>query len=159
MKRVILTLTVALLALFALAGCTQLAETAQKVSDDLGDKALQAHAFVDIWKVETSDSTANGSPTGKKITIIGDVKSIPMTSKDGATVKDYAEYRKTKTPAWYNSDNVTEEETFIGTGDNAKEVAAFFKAKREKAEAEAKAAEADKTAASTAGTLTSTAAQ
>ena len=82
-----------------------------------------------------------------------------MTSKDGATVKDYAEYRKTKTPAWYNSDNVTEEETFIGTGDNAKEVAAFFKAKREKAEAEAKAAEAAKVAASTAGTSTSTAAQ
>lgn len=59
----------------------------------------------------------------------------------------YAEYRKTKTPAWYNSDNVTEEETFIGTGDNAKEVAAWFKARREKAEAKSAAAKATKNAA------------
>jgi len=122
------------------AGCSSMSKTAQKVSDDLGDKALQAHAFVDIWKVETSDGTANGSPTGKKITVIGDVKSIPLVSKNGETVKDYAEYRKTKTPAWYNSNNVTEEESFIATGDNAKEVAAWFKAKQEKAEAKAEAA-------------------
>lgn len=149
MKNIVFSLFLAIVGAFALTGCTQLAETAQRVSDDLGDKALQAHAFVDIWKVETSDSTANGSPTGKKITIIGDVKSIPLTSKNGETVKDYAEYRKTKTPAWYNSDNVTEEESFIGTGDNAKEVAAWFKAKREKAEAEAAAAKAATTAKTT----------
>lgn len=104
-----------------MSGCNSLSETAQKVSDDLGDKALQAHAFIDIWKVETSDATANGSPTGKKITVIGDVKSIPLTSKTGELVKDYGEYRKTETPAWYNSQNVTKEEVLILTGDNAKE--------------------------------------
>lgn len=111
------------------AGCSSLSKTAQKVSDDLGDKALQAHAFVDIWKVETSDATANGSPTGKKITVIGDVKSIPLTSRDGAIVKDYAEYRKTETPAWYNSGNVTKEEVIICTGDNAAEIAKLLKLK------------------------------
>jgi hypothetical protein len=54
---------------------------------------------------------------------------------------------------------VTEEETFIGTGDNAKEVAAFFKAKREKAEAEAKAVETANVAVSTTNTATTIAAQ
>jgi len=48
-------------------------------------------------------------------------------------VKDYAEYRKTKTPAWYNADNVTEEEVFIVTGDNASELKAWFKAKQDNA--------------------------
>lgn len=124
-----------------LAGCQAMSDTAQKVSDDLGDKALQAHAFVDVWKVTPSDPTNNGAPSGKKVTIIGDVKSIPLTSdaNSGKLVKDYAEYRKTKTPAWYNADNVTEEEVFIATGDNIAEVKAWLKAKKAKEEAEAKA--------------------
>ena len=123
-----------------LAGCQAMSDTAQKVSDDLGDKALQAHAFVDVWKVTPSDPASNGAPTGKKVTIIGDVKSIPLTSDtvSGKIVKDYAEYRKTKTPAWYNSDNVTEEEYFIATGDSTAEVKAWLKAKKAKEEAGAK---------------------
>lgn len=110
-----------------LTGCASTNETFRKISDDLGDKAMQAHAFVDIWKIETSDSTANGSPTGKKITIIGDIKSIPLTSRQGEMVKDYAEYRSTETPAWYNSSNVTKETTIIFTGDSAKELKEFSK--------------------------------
>ena len=51
--------------------------------------------------------------------MIGSVKSIPMVSRGKTQVKDYAEYRKTRTPAWYDRDNVTEEETLILTGDNA----------------------------------------
>ena len=114
----------------SMTGCTAMNATAQKISDDLGDKALQAHAFIDIWKVETSDATANGSPTGKKITIIGDVKSIPLVSKNGELVKNYAEYRKTKTPAWYNSSNVTEEESYITTGDNVDELKNWIEARK-----------------------------
>lgn len=120
----------------SMTGCTAMNATAQKISDDLGDKALQAHAFIDIWKVETSDATANGSPTGKKITIIGDVKSIPMVSKKDELVKNYGEYRKTITPAWYNSENVTVEESFIVTGDNVEELKKWYEA-RQKKEADA----------------------
>lgn len=125
-----------------LSGCSTTARTFQKMSDDLGDKVLQGHAFVDIWKVDASDATANGSPTGKKITVIGDMKSIPLTSDptSGKLVKDYGEYRHTKTPAWYNSSNVTEEECFIVTGDNAKELSAWYKAKKEAEEKAAAAA-------------------
>ena len=131
----IVFLTMSVLALTAfLSGCAVTGETIRKMSDDLGDKALQAHALVDIWKVESSDASANGSPTGKKITVIGDVKSIPLVTKDGETVKDYAEYRNTETPAWYNSSNVTKEEVFIGTGDNAKEVIQFLKWKKDQTE-------------------------
>lgn len=128
-----------LIAVVAMTGCQAMNQTMQKISDDLGDKALQAHALVDIWKIEMSDSTGNAVPTGKKITVIGDVKSIPLVSKDGQTVKDYAEYRNTETPAWYNSDNVTKEEVFIGTGDNAQEVINFLKWKKAKAAEKAKA--------------------
>lgn len=133
MKRIMFLAGLLMAVLFA--GCTAMNETAQKISDDLGDKALQAHAFIDIWKIETSDSTANGSPTGKKITIIGDVKSIPMTSKKDELVKDYGEYRKTVTPAWYNSNNVTVEESFIVTGDNVDKLKEWYEA-RKKAEEE-----------------------
>lgn len=111
-----------------LTGCA-FGETVQQISDDLGDKVMQGHALVDIWKIETSDYTANGSPTGKKITIIGDIKSIPLVSRDGAIAKDYAEYRKTKTPAWYNSDNVTEEESLTVTGDNVGELKILLREK------------------------------
>lgn len=123
---------IAMLAALVLTGCKSMSETAQKLSDDLGDKAQQGFAFIDIWKVTPSDPATNSSPTIKKITIIGDVKSIPMTSKTGETVKDYAEYRKTKTPAWYNSDNVTEEESFIATGDSVKELKDWLKQRQEK---------------------------
>lgn len=128
-KMILMWLLLAVGIVMLCAGCSSMSQTAQKISDDLGDKALQAHAFVDIWKVETSDATANGSPTGKKITVIGDVKSIPLTSRDGAIVKDYAEYRKTETPAWYNSGNVTKEEVIICTGDNAAELGKLLKSK------------------------------
>ena len=111
-----------------LSGCA-FGETVQQISDDLGDKVMQGHALVDIWKIETSDYTANGSPTGKKITIIGDIKSIPLVSRDGAIAKDYAEYRKTRTPAWYNSDNVTEEESLTVTGDNVGELKILLREK------------------------------
>ena len=122
MKKILLSLIIALTALFALAGCTQLAETAQKVSDDLGDKAIDASALIDIWKIETSDSTANGSPTGKKITVIGKVSSIPVTQKAGEELKDYVDYEKTETPAWYNSDNVTKVERLRWTSNNTTEL-------------------------------------
>lgn len=115
-----------LLGLVVVLGGCSFGETVQKISDDLGDKVLQGYALVDIWKIETSDATANGSPTGKKITIIGDIKSIPLVSRDGAIAKDYAEYRKTATPAWYNSDNITEEEVIVCTGDNAAEMKTLF---------------------------------
>lgn len=127
------------LLLVALAGCQAMSETAQKVSDDLGDRALQAHAFVDIWKVTPSDPSTNSSPTIKKITIIGDIKSIPLTAKEGEIIKDYAEYSYTETPAWYNSSNVTKEERFTGTGDNTKEVVAYAKKMMAKRAAEIEA--------------------
>lgn len=59
-------------------------------------------------------------------------------------VKDYVKYSKTRTPAWYNSDNVTEEEIFVATGDNVKEVANYFKQKLARQEAEAAAKTAAK---------------
>lgn len=124
------------LLIVALTGCQAMSDTVKKVSDDLGDKALQAHAFVDIWKVTPSDPSTNSAPTVKKVTVIGDIKSIPLTAKEGETVKDYAEYSYTETPAWYNSSNVTKEERFTGTGDNAKEVAAYAKKMMEKRAAE-----------------------
>ena len=141
MKKILMLFCGVSFVVLILSGCQTMSDTAQKVSDDLGDKALQAHAFVDVWKVTPSDPASNGAPTGKKVTIIGDVKSIPLTSDtaSGKIVKDYAEYRKTKTPAWYNADNVTEEEYFIATGDNTAEVKAWLKAKKAKEEAEAKA--------------------
>ena len=114
--------------LTCLTGCT-FGETVQQISDDLGDKVSQGYALVDIWKVEVSDATANGSPTGKKITVIGDLKSIPIVSRDGAIAKDYAEYRKTINPAWYNSDSVTIEESLVCTGDNVAELKILLREK------------------------------
>jgi len=114
-----------------LSGCKSTASAVKKISDDLGDKVVQAHAFVDIWQITPSDPASNSAPTGKKVTVIGDIKSIPLVAKNGQTVKDYAEYRKTVTPAWYNAQNVTTEETLVCTGDNAKELMAFVKQKLE----------------------------
>lgn len=121
MKTLIASLFVLAALIFA-AGCTQLADTAQKVSDDLGDKAIDASALIDIWKIETSDATANGSPTGKKITVIGKVSSIPVTEKAGESLKDYVDYEKTETPAWYNAENVTKIERLRWTSDDTTEL-------------------------------------
>lgn len=101
------------------AGCADFRAAVAAVGDDLGDKALSGTALIDIWKITPSDPAANSAPSGKKITVIGSVKSIPMVSRGKTQVKDYAEYRRTRTPAWYDRDNVTEEETLILTGDNA----------------------------------------
>jgi len=122
MRHIPIALLVTLVTLLCVTGCTQLAETAQKVSDDLGDKAIDASALVDIWKIETSDSTANGSPTGKKITVIGKVSSIPVTQKAGEELKDYVDYEKTETPAWYNADNVTKVERLRWTSNDTTEL-------------------------------------
>ena len=111
---------------FLLFGCTAISDTAQKISDDLGDKALQADAFIDIWKITPSDPMSNSLPTIKKITIIGNIKSIPLVARTGETVKDYAEYHKTVTPAWYNRNNITEVETLILTGENTKLISDFI---------------------------------
>ena len=108
--------TIGLCLLWGCAGCTAMSETTQKISDDLGDKALQANALIDIWKITPSDPMSNSMPTVKKITIIGNIKSIPLTARNGETIKDYAEYSRSVTPAWYNRDNVTEVETLILTG-------------------------------------------
>ena len=107
-------------------GCTSLSKTASKVSDDLGDKTNSGFAFIDIWKITASDATANGSPTGKKITIIGNIKSIPIKGKKGDIVKDYGEYHYIESPAWYNSDNVTKEETIILTGDSVNDLGEYL---------------------------------
>lgn len=127
--------------LFA-SGCKSMSDTAQKISDDLGDKALQAHAFVDIWKFTPSDPATNSSPSVKKVTIIGDVKSIPLTSKNGEYVKNYAEYRYTETPAWYNSSNVTKEECYIATGDNVEDLKKWVEERKKKQEASSAASSA-----------------
>lgn len=128
MKKNLFFAVLAVTLIVSLSGCA-VGETVQKISDDLGDKVSQGYALIDIWKVEVSDATANGSPTGKKITVIGDLKSIPIVSRDGAIAKDYAEYRKTINPAWYNSDNVTIEESLVCTGDNVGELKILLREK------------------------------
>ena len=118
------------LALFGMAvGCNAMSKTAQKMADEFGDSVHSGSVLVDIWQITPSDPTTNSAPTGKKVTIIGKIDSIPVVAKNGETVKDYAKYQKTETPAWYNSGNVTKEEVFICTGDNAKEVVAYAKEK------------------------------
>ena len=129
MKKILASLSVALLALFALTGCTQLAETAQKVSDDLGDSVHDGYALVDIWKVTGSDAAANGSPSGKKVTVIGKISSIPVVQHEGTKVLDYVEYEKTRTPAWYNSNNVTEVERLRWTSKDTAELQKSFLSK------------------------------
>ncbi len=111
------------------AGCADFRAAVTAVGDDLGDKALSGTALVDIWKITPSDPATNSAPAGKKVTVIGSLKSIPMVSHGKTQVKDYAEYRKTRTPAWYNRDNVTEEETLILTGDNAAELRTFLQSR------------------------------
>jgi hypothetical protein len=108
------------------AGCTAMSEAAQQVSEDLGDKAVDSNVFVSIIKVTPSDPTTNFSPTVKQLVAMGRVKSVPLVSKKGEMVKDYAEYRKTKTSAWYSSSIVTEEEVFISTGDKVGELKAWY---------------------------------
>ncbi len=103
------------------AGCRH-SVPAGEIAGELENNVLQAHAFVDVWTIRASDAAANGAPAGKKVTVIGDIKSIPVTSAGSRKVKDYAEYRKTETPAWYNADNVTREEILILTGDSLKEL-------------------------------------
>jgi len=142
MKKFLFLLFVLSVLSVILSGCQSMSDAAQKMSDDLGDKALQAHAFVDIWKITPSDPATNSAPTGKKITIIGDIKSIPLVSKNGELVKNYAEYRKTETPAWYNSSNVTKEESFIATGDNVEDLKKWVEDRQKKQEAAEKAAAA-----------------
>jgi len=119
---ILAVLTVAVL----LPGCSSVGKTVRRMSDNIGDKALRGHALVNVLELQSSDATANGSPTGKVVNVIGDLQSIPMTSKDGEVVKDYFESRHTETPAWYNSDNVTVEDVVICTGDNAKLAAYAF---------------------------------
>ncbi|MCI6288035.1 MAG: hypothetical protein MR727_04780 [Lentisphaeria bacterium] len=111
------------------AGCADFRAAVTAVGDGLGDKALSGTALIDVWKITPSDPATNSAPTGKKVTVIGSLKSIPMVSHGKAQVKDYAEYRKTRTPAWYNRDNVTEEETLILTGDNAAELRTFLQSR------------------------------
>ena len=84
-------------------GCAEFNKTAQRMSDNLSDKALTADAFVHVIKVTPSDPASNSAPTVKEDLIIGKVKSIPLVGKEGETVKDYAEYKKVKTAAWCNS--------------------------------------------------------
>jgi len=126
-----------------LSGCKSMADAAKAISGDLGDKAMTGHAFVDIWKITPSNPTTNGSPTGEKITVIGDIKSIPLVGKQGETIKDYTEYRKTVTPAWYNRDNVTKEETFIFTGESGKNIIDLLKKRLETANNNDDAADTD----------------
>ena len=111
------------------AGCADFRAAVTAAADGLGDKALSGTALIDVWKITPSDPATNSAPTGKKVTVIGSLKSIPMVSHGKAQVKDYAEYRKTRTPAWYNRDNVTEEETLILTGDNAAELRTFLQSR------------------------------
>lgn len=143
MKKLMLLL-VAIATVCIVAGCQAMSDTVKKVSDDLGDKVTSGFALVDIWQVTPSDPTTNSAPTGKKVTVIGRIDTIPVVAKEGELVKDYAKYSRTKTPAWYNSDNVTEEEIFVATGDNVKEVTNYFKQKLEKQAAEEAAKAASK---------------
>jgi hypothetical protein len=135
---------VAILLGITLVGCGTTADAVKAVSDDLslGDKTMQGYALVDIWKITTTGE--NGAPVGKKVTVIGKLNSIPMTSRDNAVVKDYGEYQYTETPAWYNSANVTKSETIILTGDNAKQLRAFMAAKTKRLEEDAAKAESEK---------------
>jgi len=103
----ILIAVAAFVASIALSGCTAVSDSVQKISDDLGDKALNASALIDIWKITPSDPVTNSMPSGKKVTVIGNVSSVPVVEKEGESLKDYIEYEKTSTPAWYNKDNVT----------------------------------------------------
>ena len=124
------SLTVALLfALLAVTGCKSINETARKVSDDLGNKAISASAFVDIWQITPSDPASNAAPTGKKVTIIGNINSVPVAAQAGEELKDYAEYERTETPAWYNRDNVTVVERLRWTSDNSSELQKAFATK------------------------------
>lgn len=129
MKKLITFMLVGLLAVLFVTGCQSMSDAAQKVSDDLGDKALQAHALVTVLKVTPSDPATNSSPTLKQITVIGDIKSIPLVAKNGELIKNYAEYRYTETPAWYNSSNVTKEEVFVTTGDNVEDLKKWVEAR------------------------------
>lgn len=115
-------------AMVVFSGCTAMSDAAQKISDDLGDKANQMNAFVHVIKVTPSDPSTNSAPTIKDVTVIGSIKSIPLVNKDGQYVKNYAEYRYTETPAWYNSSNVTKEEVYISTGDNTEELKKWIEA-------------------------------
>jgi len=119
-------------------GCNATSSAVKKVADEFGDSAHSGSVLIDIWQITPSDPTTNSAPTGKKVTIIGNIDSVPLVGKEGETVKDFAKYRKTKTPAWYNSDNVTEEEIFIFTGDNAKELSVLAKLRIKEVEANKK---------------------
>jgi len=131
MKRIIILLTIALILTITgmLTGCTSASSAIKKVADEFGDSVHSGSVLVDIWQFTPSDPATNSAPTGRKVTILGKLDSIPVVAKKGETVKDYAKYQKTETPAWYNSDNVTKEEVFICTGENAKEVVEYAKAK------------------------------
>ena len=123
---IVLIALLSILVLFTGTGCKSVSKTAQVVSGDLGDKATSGTALVSITKVTGSDALANGSPTGKSVTIIGNLKGIPIKGKDGDIVKDYGEYRYTESPAWYDKDNVTKETVIVFTGDNVKELKKYL---------------------------------
>lgn len=107
-------------------GCQAMSDTAQKVSDDLGNKAINGYAFIDIWKITPSDPVANGAPSGKKVTIIGNFSSVPVVQGKGEIVLDFIEYENTETPAWYNKDNVTKVERLRWTSKNSSELQKAF---------------------------------
>lgn len=108
------------------AGCQAMSNTAQKISDDLGNKAINGYAFIDIWKITPSDPVANGAPSGKKVTIIGNFSSVPVVQRKGEIVLDFIEYENTETPAWYNKDNVTKVERLRWTSKNSSELQKAF---------------------------------
>lgn len=121
-----LTLIIAFCGLICTGGCQAMSDTAQKVSDDLGNNAINASALIDIWKITPSDPVTNGAPSGKKVTVIGNISSVPVVQGENETLKDYAEYEKTKTPAWYNKDNVTTVERLRWTSSNSIELQKAF---------------------------------
>lgn len=129
----VLLIILALLATWlTMSGCSSVGETARAVSDDLGDKALNANALVHIVKITPSDPATNSMPTGKAVTVIGSIESVPLVGKPGETVKDYFKYGYTETPSFWNSSSVTREETLIVTGSHIKLVKEFLQQKQER---------------------------
>ena len=111
-------------------GCSSIGETVRDVSDDLGDKAISANALVHIVKITPADPATNSMPTGKAVTVIGSIESVPLVGKPGETIKDYFKYRYTETPSFWNSSSVTREETLIVTGSHIELVREFLRQKQ-----------------------------
>ena len=93
--------------LLGLAACAVLVlftgcRAVEAVTESLGDKAIEGLICWNEVAVTSSDATANGAPTGKVRSIVGDVTGIPLRAGKNEVLKDYCKIIVTETPGFFD---------------------------------------------------------